>query len=135
MDRRFRMKRRMQCKCSGVAQRQSSGLLIHWSWVRIPPPEPAKTSDPFGRFCWLSPGPTAWPGRGMRTPEPYPADSAGRRDGEAVARPRRRKPTRAAAESHPRSQVEATVAKWSLLLLSIGFSFSSNLVSSSLSVE
>src|SRR3990167_3173991 len=29
-----------QATYSGVAQRQSSRLLIYWSWVRSPPPEP-----------------------------------------------------------------------------------------------
>jgi hypothetical protein len=37
--------------------------------------------------------------RGMRTPEPCPRSFAGDEDGEAVDRPRRRKPTRVEAES------------------------------------
>ncbi len=50
---------------------------------------------------------------GIRTPEPY---AVSRRHGEVVARPRRAGEPRAAAESHPPSQVEASVAKWSFLL-------------------
>ena len=49
--------------------------------------------------------PIVWLACGSRTPERCHADFAGRRDREAVARPRRRKPTRAAAESHPHRQV------------------------------